>query len=97
MSGNTPLSSTQARAIAALMTCRTVVDAAKQAKCGESTLRRWLAKDHHFQAAWRDTRVQMVDEAIAQATRSAQAASLTLHHLMYNSVSDQGPVRTTLS
>ena|SRR5438874_2157039 len=88
MSTSSALSSKQVRAIAALTTCRTLADAAKQARCGESTLRRWLAKDAHFQAAWREARAHLVDEAISQATRSAQAAALMLHRLMADSLSD---------
>jgi hypothetical protein len=88
MSDSSALSSTQVRAIAALTTCRTITAAATQARCGESTLRRWLAQDAAFQAAWREARARLVDEAISQATRSAQAAALVLHNLMMDAPSD---------
>src|SRR5438132_4192901 len=88
MNGKHALSSKQVRAIAALTTCRTLAQAAKQAQCGESTLRRWLTKDVVFQQAWREARTQLLDQAVAQALRSAEAAALMLHRLMVDSLSD---------
>jgi hypothetical protein len=82
------LSPKQIRAIAALVTCRTLGAAARQARCGESTLRRWLATDARFQAAWRQARAQLLEEAVAHAARSAEAAALTLHEVMLRSASD---------
>jgi len=62
--------------------------AAKQAQCHESTLRRWLAQDAAFQSAWHAARKQLLDQAVAQALRSAEAAALMLHQLMFDSLSD---------
>jgi hypothetical protein len=88
MSDSRALSPKQVRAITALVTCRTLDAAAKAAQCNPSTLRRWLAKDAHFQAAWRAARKQLLDQAVAQALRSAEAAAITLHRLMLDSLSD---------
>jgi hypothetical protein len=88
MSDSPGLSAKQARAIAALTTCRTLDAAAKAAQCNPSTLRRWLAKDPAFQAAWREARTAMVEQAVAQAQRSAEAGALVLHTVMLRSTSD---------
>src|SRR5713101_7365721 len=88
MRGTSALSAKQVRAIAALMTCRTLDEAAKTAQCDPSTLSRWLAKDATFQQAWQAARKQLLDQAVAQALRSAEAAAITLHRLMLDSLSD---------
>lgn len=88
MSASPHLSPKQVRAISALLTCRTVKEAAAQAGCGESTLRRWLSKDVDFQAAWREARGALVEEAVAHAMRSATAAALVLHQVMMQSSVD---------
>jgi DNA-binding transcriptional MerR regulator len=49
------LTSQQERAIVALMTCRTVVAAAKQAEVAENTLRYWMTKVPAFKARYRET------------------------------------------
>src|SRR5947209_2440377 len=88
MSTSHALSCKQTRAIAALTTCRTLAQAAKQAQWRESTLQRWLTKDANFQQGWREARTQLLDQAVAQALRSAEAAALMLHRLMVDSLSD---------
>ena len=88
MRGTSALSAKQVRAIAALMTCRTLDAAAKAAQCDPSTLSRWLAKDALFQQAWQAARKQLLDQAVAQALRSAEEAALQLHRLMMDSLSD---------
>jgi len=88
MSHPTALSPRQTRALAALTSCRTLQEAAKQAHVGFSSLKRWLAKDVLFRQAWRDIQSDMVGEACAHAMRSATAAAIVLHHIMMNSASD---------
>ena len=88
MSASPDISPKQARTISALVTCRTLGEAAKRAGCGESTLRRWLAKDTDFKEAWRQARARLLDDAMSQALRSAEAAALVLHEIMMASESD---------
>jgi hypothetical protein len=57
------ISTTQQRAIAALMTCRTVDDAARQARVGLRTMFRWLASDDAFQRALRAAESTVIDNA----------------------------------
>src|SRR2546421_5978878 len=97
MSTSHALSPKQTRAISALMTCRTLGEAAKAAGCGESSLRRWLAKDAHFQQAWREARAALVEEAVAHAQRSATAAVLVLHDRMLHAESDAGRIAAARS
>jgi len=51
MAENGNLSARQQRAIAALLTSKSVAEAAASAKVGERTLYRWLAEDRAFRAA----------------------------------------------
>src|SRR5262249_39127509 len=88
MSTTGDLSPKQARAIAALMTCRTIGEAARLARVGESTLQRWLTKDPAFRQAWRAAQAELVDKAVAQAIRSAEAGAMVLHQVMMQSTSD---------
>jgi hypothetical protein len=47
-----------------------------------------LTKDPAFQQAWRAAQQQLLDAAVSQALRSAEAAALMLHRLMLDSLSD---------
>ena len=78
------LSRKQDHAIAHLLTAPTIAEAARQTGIGEQTLLRWL-KDAHFQAAYRDVRRQVVQQAIAQVQRATSAAVDTLPEIMANS------------
>ena len=51
MADNGSLSARQQRAIAALLECRSVAEAAASAKVGERTLYRWIAEDQAFKNA----------------------------------------------
>jgi len=92
MTASAKLTATQVRALAAMTKTRTLVEAAKQAGCSEGTLRRWLRSDPRFQAAWREARAALVDDAIGQAQRAATLAVVTLHHLMTTAQSDSAKV-----
>lgn len=48
---NEKLTTAQQRAITALLTTKSIVEAAKTAKIAERTLRRWLAEDEAFRQA----------------------------------------------
>ena len=75
------LSRKQELAIAALFTCSAITDAAKQCSIGEVTLHRWL-KDATFQAAYREARRQVVQQAIVQVQRATGEAVETLRSVM---------------
>lgn len=68
MTENGNLSTKQVRAIAALLECRTVKEAAEKAQVGERTLYRWL-KEERFRA----TLDEAAGEALAQAARRMQS------------------------
>src|SRR4029450_13656521 len=75
------LSRKQELAIAALLTCSAIIDAAHQCDIGEVTLHRWL-KDATFRAASRGARRQVVQQAIVQVQRATGEAVETLRHVM---------------
>jgi len=68
-------------AIAALLTQRSLEDAAKTAGIGTQTLLRWL-KLPEFQAAYRDARRQAVQQAVARLQQATGAAAITVLKLM---------------
>ena len=71
----------QTRAIAYLLTCRTIGEAAEQAKVSERTLHAWL-KDHNFRIALREAEKQTVDIAIRRLISGQSKALDTLENLM---------------
>src|SRR5256885_2253272 len=75
------LSRKQELAIAALLTCSAITDAAKQCGIGEVTLHRWL-KEPTFQAAYRDARRAVVQQAITQVQQATGEAVETLRAVM---------------
>jgi transposase-like protein len=72
----------QDRAITALLQCRSVAAAARQAKVGQSTLRRWLREDQDFQTALRCLREQALTHAAMRLQESASVAVDTLYGLL---------------
>jgi transposase-like protein len=72
----------QQRAITALLQCRSVAAAAKQAGVGQSTLRRWLREDEDFQTALRCLREQALAHASMRLQESASLAVDTLYRLL---------------
>ena len=68
-------------AIAALLTQRSLEDAAKTAGIGTQTLLRWL-KLPEFQAAYREARRQAVQQAMARLQQATGAAAITVLKLM---------------
>jgi len=68
-------------AIAALLTQRSLEDAAKTAGIGTQTLLRWL-KLPEFQAAYREARRQAVQQAVARLQQATGAAAITVLKLM---------------
>ena len=71
----------QERAIAALVTCTSITDAAQQCGVAEVTLHRWL-KQEAFQTAYREARRAVVQHAIVQVQRATGEAVETLRNVM---------------
>ena len=69
-------------AIAALMTAPTVGQAAEMVGVGEATLRRWMASEPGFQAAYRDARSQALRQAVERVGGMLAKASETLERKM---------------
>ncbi|MET0647615.1 MAG: hypothetical protein ABW208_13445 [Pyrinomonadaceae bacterium] len=79
MKGNEhELSRKKLMAVAALVTSPTVKEAAAKSGVGESTLRRWLAKDEKFSLEVREAQRQALDLAILRAQAIADEAVTTL-------------------
>ena len=75
------LSRKQEVAIAALLTCSAITDAAHQCGIGAVTLHRWL-KDATFQTAYREARRAVVQQAIVQVQHATGTAVQTLLAVM---------------
>src|SRR5687767_14856159 len=73
MASGEKLTQPQERGIDALLTCRTLAEAAAKAGVSERSLRNWL-KRPAFQAAYRSARRQIIEQAVTQLQRSADAA-----------------------
>jgi hypothetical protein len=74
------LDAAQGRALAALLSCATVAEAAKKARLSEATLYRYL-RGETFRAAYRRARADVVDHAITQLQRDCATASKTLREV----------------
>ena len=72
----------QAAAIAALLSHRTIAEAAHQVGIGDRTLLRWLQEDRVFQAAYRTARRHVVQHAVAQVQQATSMAVATLEAIM---------------
>ena len=68
-------------AIAALLTCKTVAEAAEVASIGQNTLFRWLRMED-FKTAYRNARKEVVAQAIAQIQNGLSDAVKTLTDIM---------------
>lgn len=75
------LSRRQEQAIAALLTCPTLAEAATAAGISEPTLWRWLARPD-FQDAYRTARREAVSQAVAHLQQASTEAVETLRRIM---------------
>jgi hypothetical protein len=71
------LNTRQTRAILALLTAKTLAEAAKKAGVGESTLREWMGQ-LAFRTRLRAARAQLIDETITALVRESKAAVAAL-------------------
>lgn len=81
------LAGRKARALAALLDTPTVVAAARSCGVGERTLRRWLAEDTQFSAAFRAARRELVDQITARLAVAAGKALDVLVEVMEDAAS----------
>ncbi len=79
---NDGLTPSQERAIEALLASRSIAAAARQAKVGESSLRRWLREDDNFQDKLRRLREQALSHAALQLQEGVSKAVGILYDLM---------------
>ena len=80
----TKLARKQEEAIVALLSQRSVADAARAAGVGERTLLRWM-KLPEFDAAYREARRAAFGQSVARLQQAAGAAVTTLLKLMVDS------------
>ncbi len=71
----------QDKAIAALLTCRTIAEAAKLAEVGERSIYRWLKQDT-FQSHLRRARRQALSQALGRLQQVAHRAVDTLDTIL---------------
>ena len=79
---NDGLTPSQERAVAALLSSRSVAAAARQAGVGETSLRRWLREDPNFQNKLRGLRQQVLSHAVLELQQAASKAVATLCKLV---------------
>jgi hypothetical protein len=83
------LNAKQERALVALMTCRTLDEAADQASVGQRTLRRWLQQEA-FQSAFKDLRREAMASASTYLRTLAWEAVSTLRAVMTDDANAPG-------
>ena len=81
------LSGAQQRAIPALLANRTLVDAARESRVSERSIRRWLVHDLDFQREYNRARRQIVHHAVTRLQRLTTKATDSLERML----DDQGP------
>ena len=85
MTPGTKLTRKQEAAILALLTSRTVEEAARVARVGPRTLYRWK-KEREFDAAYREAKRAAFSQSIARLHQMSTAAVTTLGNVMIDSV-----------
>lgn len=82
MAASDRLSRMQARAVTALMTSKTIADAATKAGCSERTLRRWMAQPAFstaFRAAARESARESVSSLLAAQNEAVAVLVAAMH------------------
>jgi hypothetical protein len=69
------------QAVAAMLSCRTVEEAARMAGIGTNTLRRWIRRPE-FEAAYREARATLLSQAVARLQGASGAAATTVLKIM---------------
>ncbi len=81
MPGRARLTRKQQQAIAALLSTKTIAEAANVAGIGERTLKRWLAEDDSFLDAYKTEQRRLVDGAINKLRKAAGDFVDALHQV----------------
>jgi len=76
------LSAKQTRTLAALLSCRSVEEAAQKAGISSTTIFRWLRKDDAFRLEYRKGRSQLMEETLRQLQAGCNLAIETLSQVM---------------
>lgn len=76
------LTTKKRRAIAGLLSTRTVDEAAKSAGVGARTLARWLAEDDVFRAELRQAEGDAIDNATRQLVNLSEAATAVISDIL---------------
>ena len=69
-------------AIAALLTEKSIRDAAAVVGVSDRTLRRWMADDKDFRDQYREARLQVVEHAVTRLQKACDTAVQTLEEVM---------------
>lgn len=72
----------QERALAALLTASSVMEAAAEAKVSYASLRRWLSEDEEFRAEYAAMLRELVENAATQARQGMTEAVSVLREIM---------------
>lgn len=79
----------QEKALAALLTETTVIEAAKAAGISRATLFRWLSEEQ-FQAAYKEARGRLLESTLTALQSAGPAAVVTLLRVMEHATSNPG-------
>jgi hypothetical protein len=78
------LNGKKARALEALLSSKSVEEAAQQARVSRTTLFRWLREDERFQGEYRRAGSQLMEEALRRLQQLCSEAVETLAEVMAN-------------
>jgi hypothetical protein len=90
MANDGKITRAQERALAALLACPSVPEAAQKAKVAERSLYRWLSRNE-FQAAYRKERRKIVNHAVATIQAAMTEAVSTLQIVMRDTKASASP------
>lgn len=74
----------QKKALAALVRAPTREQAAREAGCSTSSIRRWMSQDPAFREAYKEAFSEMMTEATRETQRSMSPAITTLKEIVEN-------------
>ncbi len=86
----------QRRGLSALISAPTRSEAARSSGIAASTMRRWLAEDAEFKAAYDAAQAELISEAAAQAAHSLTRALTVLSEIMLHG-SEQAKIQAARS
>ena len=93
MAASGALSTKQARAVSALLSSKTVAEAAQQAEVGERTLTRWLSSDLQFRQALSLAEGDLIDSASRRLLQIQTGAIDTIEGMLADDAEVSDAVR----